>query len=143
MSPKRLTRSAALGLALAAFAAPSTANAQDLRSPDARSDAPALPAAHDLRSPDARTATLSPQGSTGDLRSPDTRDLALGRGTADAPAVMVVKVREPAAAPAPVSDGIDWGDAGIGAAVLLGMGGLALGGAYAAAHRRGPGLRTG
>jgi hypothetical protein len=36
MSPQRRTRQAALGLALAALAAPATAAGQDLRSPDAR-----------------------------------------------------------------------------------------------------------
>jgi hypothetical protein len=53
-----------------------------------------------------------------DLRSPDARDGAVGRGTHDAPDVTVVRVTEPA----PAADGgIDWGDAGIGAATLLGL----------------------
>jgi hypothetical protein len=119
MSPKRFTQSAALGLAVAALAAPAAADAQDLRSPDARTAAPAV---------DPKL----------DLRTPDSRDLGLGRGTADAPDIMVVKLREPAPAPAPAADGLDWGDAGIGAAVLLGIGALALGAAFAAAHRRRP-----
>jgi hypothetical protein len=140
MSPKRFTQSAALGLAIAAFAAPSAANAQDLRSPDARTAAPAVHAGLDLRSPDARTPVQAPTGKAVDLRTPDSRDLGLGRSTADAPAVTVVKVREPA--PAPVADGIDWGDAGIGAAALLGLCGLALRAAFAAAHRRGPATTT-
>jgi hypothetical protein len=136
MSPKRLTQSAAIGLTLAAFAAPATAGAQDLRSPDARDTAPVVRAGQDLRSPDARDTPTPPRISPGtDLRTPDTRDAAEGRGTFNAPDVMVVKVREPA--PAAVADGMDWGDAGLGAGVLLAFGALALGGAFAATHRRG------
>jgi hypothetical protein len=137
MSPQRLTRSAALGLTLAAFAAPATAGAQDLRSPDARGGVPAVQAGHDLRSPDTRSGG-APQGVPvrADLRAPDTRDAAAGRGTADAPQIMVVKLREPAPAPVVAADGLDWGDAGIGAGVLLGLAALALG-AVAAVHRRG------
>jgi hypothetical protein len=67
---------------------------QDLRSPDAR---------------DAATAASVPQ----DLRSPDARDA--GRPPAVATPTTVVAVRE-----VPVS-GFDWGDAAIGAAVILGM----------------------
>jgi hypothetical protein len=50
---------------------------------------------------------------------------------------MVVKLREPASAPVSTADGIDWSDAGIGAGVLLGLAVIALGGAFAVAHRRG------
>jgi hypothetical protein len=197
MSPQRLTRSAALGLTLAAFAAPSTAGAQDLRSPDARATGPATPAGHDLRAPDARVSEAPrveyvgtdlrapdarvseaprvnyigtdlrapdarvsdaprvnyigtdlrapdaripdaprPAFIGSDLRAPDTLDAADGRGTFNAPEVMVVKVREPAPAPVQATDGLDWGDAGIGAAGLLGLAALALGGAFAVVHRR-------
>ena len=122
MNPHRLTRPAALGLTLAALAAP-TAAAQpiDLRSPDAR-DA-------------ARTSRLAGTTSTPsqDLRSPDTRDYADGRGTFNAPEVTVVKLAQPA----PASDGgIDWGDVGIGAGSVLGLALLALGGTFAVVHRR-------
>jgi hypothetical protein len=136
MSPKRFTHAAALGAALAAFAAPAAANAQDLRSPDARTAAPAVHSAYDLRSPDARTVVESPAVQPVDLRTPDSRDLGLGRGTAGAPRVMVVTLREPA--PAPAAGGLDWGDAGIGAAALLAVGALAIGAAFGAAHRRRP-----
>jgi hypothetical protein len=66
----------------------------------------------DLRSPDAReaagTAALpGPQ----DLRSPDARDAAAGASLASA-------VAATHAAPS-VSDGFEWGDAGIGAGVML------------------------
>ena len=45
--------------------------------------------------------------------------------------MVVVKLRQPA----PVADnGIEWGDAGIGAAVLFGL--LALGGSAAIVHHR-------
>jgi hypothetical protein len=135
MSPKRI---AAVGITLAAFAAPATAGAQDLRSPDARAGSPPVRAGQDLRSPDARYVAPPHAGRVGvDLRSPDSRDAAEGRGTFSAPDVMVVKLREPASAPVSTADGIDWSDAGIGAGVLLGLAVIALGGAFAVAHRRG------
>jgi hypothetical protein len=118
MTHHRLTRSAVLGLLIAALAAPGAAAQQDLRSPDARD---AAPSAH------ARQG--QPQQ---DLRSPDTRDQAEGRGTFSAPEVTVVKVTEPA----PPSAGIDWGDAGIGAGGMLGLILLALGSSLAVVHRR-------
>lgn len=121
MNPHRLTRHAALGLTLAALAAP-TAAAQPI----------------DYR-PDARHAasTSSLAGTTStprhDLRSPDTRDYAEGRGTFNAPEVTVVKLAQPA----PASDGgIDWRDVGIGAGSVLGLALLALGGTFAVVHRR-------
>jgi len=123
MNPHRFTRPAALGLTLAALAAPTAAAQQDLRSPDAR-DA-------------ARTSSLAGTTSTPrqDLRPPDTRDYAEGRGTFNAPEVTVVKLAQPA--PAPAGDGgIDWGDVGIGAGGALGLALLALGGTFAVVHRR-------
>jgi hypothetical protein len=124
MNSHRFTRPAALGLTVAALAAP-TAVAQplDLRSPDAR-DA-------------ARTGSLAGTTSTPrqDLRSPDTRDYAEGRGTFNAPEVTIVKLAQPA--PAPAGDGgIDWGDVGIGAGGALGLALLALGGTFAVVQRR-------
>jgi len=121
MNPHRLTRTAALGLTLAALAAPTAAAQQDLRSADAR-DA-------------ARTSSLAGTTSTPrqDLRPPDTRDYAEGRGTFNAPEVTVVKLAQPA----PAGDGgIDWGDVGIGAGSVLGLALLALGGTFAVVHRR-------
>jgi hypothetical protein len=64
----RLTRAAALGLALAALATPTAFAQQDLRSPDAR---------------DAARAALGP---VQDLRSPDTRDVSVHYAPASAPA---------------------------------------------------------
>ena len=121
MNPHRFTRPAALGLTLAALAAPTAAAQQDLRSPDTR-DA-------------ARTSSLAGTTSTPrqDLRPPDTRDYAEGRGTFNAPEVTVVKLAQPA----PAGDGgIDWGDVGIGAGSVLGLALLALGGTFAVVHRR-------
>jgi hypothetical protein len=112
----RFTRPAALGLALAAFAAP-TAVAQQL-TPDAR---------------DAARAAQVPR----DLRSPDTRDAAAGRGTFNAPDVVVIKLRQPSPSPtaSASADGIDWADAGIGAASLLGLMLFALS-TFVVVHRR-------
>jgi hypothetical protein len=56
----RYTRTAALALALAAFAAPTALAQQDLRSPDARDAARAAMSTQDLRSPDARDAAVRP-----------------------------------------------------------------------------------
>jgi hypothetical protein len=136
-----LTHTAALGLAVAALAAPAAAaQQQDLRSPDARDAAHPVPAVaverQDLRSPDARDAAHPVPAvavEQQDLRSPDTRDLAAGRGTFSAPDVVVVKM--PQSSPA-ADGGIEWGDAGIGAAVLLGLIAVGLGGSLALVHRR-------
>lgn len=105
----RLTRSAALGLAVAALASPTAIAQQDLRSPDAR-DA-------------ARAATVQQ-----DLRSPDARDAAEGRGTFNAPEVTVVKV--PQTEPAPSASPLDWRDVAIGAGAALGLVLLAMGVAH-------------
>jgi hypothetical protein len=115
MSHHRLTRSAALGLALAALSAP-TATAQQQQ---------------DLRRPDTRDAARAAQIPR-DLRSPDTRDAAAGRGTLSAPQVTVIKVPQTADS----ASGLDWGDAGIGAGAAIGLTLLALGSTRAIAHRR-------
>ena len=148
MNRRRLTRSAALGLALAALAAPAAGAQQDLRSPDTRDAAegyaPPPPSSiaasaesdyQDLRSPDARDAARLAEGPTQDLRSPDTRDAADGRGTFNSPEVTVVKIPESSPA-ASSGSGLDWGDAGIGAGGLLGLILIGLGGTLAVMHRR-------
>ena len=71
-----------------------------------------------------------------DGRSPDARDAAEGRGTFNSPQVVVVKA-QPQTRPAP-ANGIDWGDAGIGAGSLFGLGLVALGGTLLITHRRHP-----
>ena len=79
----------------------------------------------DLRSPDTRdaAATAAEVAPPQDLRSPDARDAAAGGGTS-------VRAEETGASPsrpvATVSDGFEWGDAGIGAAVMFAL--LSLGG---------------
>ena len=129
MNPRRITRSAALGLTLAAVAAPTAA---------------AVPA--DLRSPDTRDAARTTEAASSaprqDLRSPDARDHTAGRGTFNAPDVTVVKMSEPA----PTAGGFDWADAGIGAGGILGLVLVGAGGALVisrrthdrSAHRRRP-----
>ena len=140
MNRYRLARSAALGLAVAALAT-STASARpiDLRTQAGTSSLAGTTSTtvrRDLRSPDARDAARAAEAlkfqPRADLRSPDTRDYAAGRGTFNAPDVTVVRVPEPAAPAA----GIDWGDAGIGAGVTLGLILLAIGSGLAVLHRR-------
>jgi hypothetical protein len=99
MRNHRIFRSGLVALAFAALTAAPAVAQQDLRNPDTR-DA-------------ARHIVSDPQQ---DLRSPDTRDAAAGRGPSTAPDVTVIKVPEPA----PTSGaGIDWTDAGLGAAIVL------------------------
>jgi hypothetical protein len=104
----RLTRSAALGLTIAALAS--------------------TPAVADDYASDPNYPLKDTSGYQ-DLRSPDARDAAEGRGTFNAPEVTVVRV--PADDPAPAADGIDWADAGIGAAGVLGLTLVAIGGGIA------------
>lgn len=114
MSHHRLTRSAAIGLALAALTAPTAAaQQQDLRTPDAR---------------DAASVGQTPP----DLRSADARDAAAGRGTFSAPQVTVIKVPQST----PSAGGMDWGDAGIGAGAILALIALGVGGSIAVVRRR-------
>ncbi len=116
---------------VAAFAAPAGAAAQgqDLRSPDTRD---AAAAAHeqsyqDLRSPDARDAAPAATAQYSDLRSPDARDA--GRPPVQV-ATPIVEIRE-----VPGS-GFDWGDAGIGAAGIVALFGIAAGVALLVGTRR-------
>jgi hypothetical protein len=129
---------------LAVCAGTASANPyQDLRSPDARDAAREAVGVsgpyQDLRSPDARDAAREAapvSGPSQDLRSPDARDAArdLTRVVVSPP---VVEVRE-----AP-SGGFDWGDAGIGAAGMLGLFSIAAGSALLVTNRRRRGaLRT-
>lgn len=91
--------SLALIVALAVLGPPVAATAQDLRTPDAR---------------DAAESIVPSQ----DHRTPDARDAADGRGTSTAPEVTIVRVPAPAPAPAQAG-GLDWFDAGLGAASVL------------------------
>jgi hypothetical protein len=81
--------------------------------PDAEASAP-----RDLRSPDARDAALASEASAPrDLRSPDARDAAREPALAHTESAGVSPGRS---APS-VSDGFEWGDAGIGAVVMLAL----------------------
>jgi hypothetical protein len=121
MSHRLLTHTAAVGLAVAAVAAPvAAAGPVDLRSPDAVDAANAVTQrAHDQQ--------------VQDYRSPDAADVAQGRGTFTAPRVTVVKVTQPSQV---TSGGFDWGDAGIGAGGVLALILIAVGGSLMVTHRR-------
>ena len=93
----------------------------------------AASATQDLRSPDARDAALAAEASPPqDLRSPDARDAARE--------VAVVRIDSADASPSrstpSVSDGFEWGDAGIGAVGMLGIVLLFGGVALRVVHRR-------
>jgi hypothetical protein len=141
MFVNRLTRGAAVALAIAATAAPA-AVAKPM-------DAPAdykLP--QGFQTPDSRDAVIQrgiyepmraedqPQPPQ-DLRMPDTVDYANGRGTYNAPDVVVVKA--PEVAPQPVADGMDWADIGLGAGSVTALSLIALGGGVLLVRRRGAG----
>lgn len=116
MSNHRFARTATLALALTAMAATPAAAAPQDHSPAANPP-----------------ATADELGETQDFRSADARDAAEGRGTFNSPDVTVVRVAQPSTSP---SDGLDWGDAGIGAGGLLGLILLGTGGALLVVHRR-------
>ena len=139
----RLTRTAAIAVAIAAAGAPA-ASAQPI---DSGPTLDALPTpivepSQDHRNPDTRDFaegrgtynTVSPRQAR-DLRNPDTRDYAEGRGTYNAPDVVVVHAPAPVAEP--TATGIDWEDVGIGAGGLLGASLIALGGTLLVVQRRG------
>ena len=107
----------------AAFVAPATAAARPWEymyssSPQSAEARASEQGYTDLRSPDARDAAAA-ASVTQDLRSPDARDA--GRPPAAETPAPVVEIRE-----IPAS-GFDWADAGIGAAVILGMCSIAAG----------------
>ena len=116
MFDHRLTRTAALAVAIAALSAPA-ASADNWFT-----DEP----------PGSTAALVEPSQ---DLRNPDTRDFAEGRGTYNSPEVVVVKSAAPVSQP--TAGGIDWEDVGMGAGGLLGIALIGVGGALAVVHRRG------
>jgi hypothetical protein len=133
----RITRTAAVALAIAGASAPA-ASAMPIDGPVGRS----AELRQDLRQPDTRDAaegrrvyTPAPaETPPQDLRNPDTRDYAEGRGTYNSPEVIIVDAPAPAAQP--TAGGIDWEDVGIGAGGLLGVALIGAGGALAVLHRR-------
>jgi hypothetical protein len=113
---------ATLAIALCA-SAPAVAQAQDLRSPDAiAAGQPKAPQTQDYRTPDA----VDPVETTTDLRAPDNR-VGQPTGTPAPARVRIVEIP---------STGFGWGDAGIGAAGMLGLVMLAVGIGMAGTHHR-------
>ena len=112
----------AIGLVIAAVISPSAAYAI----PDPLAPVPVphpqVSTTQDLRSPDARDAASAAKASPSqDLRSPDARDAAREVAVAPTESPRVSPKR-----PAPsLSDGFEWSDAAIGAAVMLALVGLA------------------
>jgi hypothetical protein len=137
MFTHRLTRSGIVALAIAAAAAP----AAMARPVDGPADWKLPQGFETADTRDAGTtrgtyAPVPPQDQpqpAQDLRNPDTVDMASGRGTENAPEVVVVE----APAPAPAADGIDWADIGLGAGGVAALGLIALGGGLLIVRRRG------
>jgi hypothetical protein len=138
MFVNRLTRAGAVALAIAAAAAPAAA----AKPVDASADYK-LP--HGFQTADTQDAVIQrglyepmrpedqpkpPQ----DLRMPDTIDYANGRGTYNAPEVVVVDAAKPA--PQPAADGMDWADIGLGAGGVMALSLVALGGGLLIVRRR-------
>jgi len=130
----RLALTTALAIAAAAWPAGAYA-VTDQDVPVAPKAVPevAASAPQDLRSPDARDAGLAREASPPqDLRSPDTRDADRGPAVAAAESARVA----PDASRPSVSDGFEWGDAGIGAAATLALVGVAGGTLLLVGRRR-------
>jgi hypothetical protein len=124
----KITRTLTSALVAAAVLAPNAGAAtQDLRSPDARDAAAASQARdyQDLRSADARDAAVAFRGREyQDLRSPDARD-----------ATRVVS-NPSLSTPGNEPSGSAWDEVGIGAAAVLGLMMIGLGGAVLIRRRR-------
>lgn len=138
MFTNRLTRTIAVAVAIAAAAAPA-AVARPIDGPAGYSLPPGFETADTRDSPAATRGIYEPVPAEPkqDLRSADTRDYADGRGTYNAPEVVVVKApQEPAVEPTS-GGGIDWADVGLGAGSLLGLGLIALAGGALILQRRG------
>ncbi len=123
MFPHRMTRTGAIALAIAAAAAPAAV----AKPMDASADYK-LP--HGFQTADPSDASPAPSQ---DFRTPDTKDYAEGRGTYNAPEVIVVK--QPVVQPS--ADGMDWADIGLGAGSVMGLSLIALGGGVLIVRRRG------
>jgi hypothetical protein len=134
MFNKRPIRAAIAALAIAVFAAPAAVARpvdgpadwtlpQGFETADTRDAAPA----RGIYEPVPAEAPKQ------DLRHADTRDYASGRGTYNAPDVVVVE--QPAPAPQPTADGLDWADVGLGAGTLTALSLIALAGGLAVQRR--------
>jgi hypothetical protein len=131
---RRICRTAGAALAVAAIAAPAASAMPLGDGPVTRGLYEPVPPADqtwDHRNPDNRVPEV-----TQNLLNPDTKDYVEGRGTYNAPEVVVVS--QPAPKPITAS-GIDWEDVGIGAGGLLGIVVIGAGGALIMMHRRTPG----
>jgi hypothetical protein len=149
-----------VGALALALAVPAAAGAQqDLRSPDARGNVVAYPSeqsqqpassessaqAPDLRSPDAVDAASQPASSSEssgsaqapDLRSPDAVDAASSQsGTAASTGTAAVAAVPQTSAVQEASSGLEWGDAAIGAAGMLAIVLVVIGGGMLAVRYR-------
>jgi hypothetical protein len=98
-------------------------------------------AQQDLRSPDARDAAIRATSAVNSPQIFTDRQRALVERYKQTPSYQAA-LRDariagaPQAAAAPSDSGLDWGDAGIGAAGMLGLTLIGLGGAVAVNHRR-------
>ena len=135
----RLTRTAAVTVALAAAAAPAaSAEPIDAARGGIHYPTPAPEPPQNLRGADAQGAPagrgVDEPTPAQDMRHADTRDYAEGRGTYNSPEVVVVKAP---AAPGPVATGgVDWQDVGIGAGGMLSLALIGAGGALVLVRRR-------
>jgi hypothetical protein len=140
MFTHRLTRTAAVALAIAAAAAPSAVARpvdgpaeyklpHDFKAADTVRDAVVTRGLYEPMRPEDQPQP--PQ----DLRMPDTIDAANGRGAEHAPDVIVVKDTQPVGQPS--ADGLDWADIGLGAGGVMALSLIALGGSLIVVHRRG------
>jgi hypothetical protein len=125
-----------IALAVAAAVWPAGAHAtidQRLPVPPKAEPEVAVSAPQDLRSPDARDGGQAPKPSaTQDLRSPDARDADRGAAIAAAQSARVAPGRSGPS----VSDGFEWDDAAIGAAVTFALVSVAGGTLLLVARRR-------
>jgi hypothetical protein len=139
---KQLITTAAV---LAVCAAPASAVPYEELRPSGTKDAAPVAQAQDLRSPDARDAAehrgiyaakpdRGPYVLNRDYGSPDAVDAARDLPPVQIPAP-VVEVRAP-------SGGFDWGDAGIGAAGMIALFSIAAGSALLLTTRRRQGSQT-
>jgi hypothetical protein len=137
MRHPHVVRAAALGLAVAAVAAPAASAQPAVQSPDA-SDANFVAIASRttaVQSPDARDANQAAIASHSvAVQSPDARDANLAARGVTRPTPRFVVVSGPAHSTH--SSGLHWGDAGLGAGGLLAFVAFGAGGVYLAMRRR-------
>lgn len=135
----RLTRTAAVTVALAAFAVPAaSAEPIDAARGGIFYPTPAQERPQNLRGADAQGAPdargIEEPTPAQDLRHADTRDYAEGRGTYNSPDVVVVKA--PATTEPVATGGVDWQDVGVGAGGMLSLALIGAGGALVLVRRR-------